>query len=135
MDLDKAMKDLDFKMGMKSTERKDLTDSTGFFESSMSPSKQFLLNNIKGKKKEKEAEPEDGKKTKQYMIKKKTYVDYKGIEVEKEAYETKVLVKANHWQKESDQRKSELSLKMFSEGIREEAQEELGEISLQKYNS
>ena len=71
-----------------------------------------------------------------FSLKKKTYVDYKGIEVEKEAYETKVLVKApNHWQQKSDQRKSELSLKMFSEGIREEAQEELGEIPLQKFNS
>jgi hypothetical protein len=34
MDLDKAMKDLDYKMGFKNTV-KDTSETTGFFESSM----------------------------------------------------------------------------------------------------
>ena len=44
-------------------------------------------------KKEKESEPDDGKKINHYMLKKKTYVDYKGIEFEKEPHATKVYMK------------------------------------------
>ena len=72
----------------------------------------MFFGNSKSKKKEKEAQPDDGKKKKHFMLKKKTYVDYKGIEVEKEApTEIKVFVKTG-----SESRRTELSPKMFSEG-------------------
>ena len=54
-----------------------------------------MFGNSKINKKEKETEPDDGKKRIHFMLKKKTYVDYKGIEFEKEppATAAKVFIK------------------------------------------
>jgi hypothetical protein len=81
MDLNKAMNDLDYRMGINKNMRS--SSETGFFESSMSASMQFKLVKEKSKcKKEERGSPLDGKKIKQYVLKKPTYVDYKGIEFE-----------------------------------------------------
>ena len=90
MDLNKAMNDLDFRMGINKNTRS--SSETGFFESSMSASMQFKLEKEKNRSNKKEKQLEetlDGKKLKHYMVKKPTYVDYKGIEIEDETDITK----------------------------------------------